>query len=344
MKKNRNKGFLFKITVLIDLICICILIYGLIPKCDRAVLGLVGIVSILVNIYTIIKFNNFFKKFIEDIEQDMEKVSKNIKLDFKSCFQDSTYSRLYEKLFRIQQSKKVQIEKQEHEMEIIHQLISDISHQVKTPIATAKTYSQMLVRNQKDTINQKEVEYIEIIYSQINKLDFLMKELIKMSRLETNIITLKPTEYCLENILAEAYVGVLSVAEKKNIEVKAQYEGEHVVYVDYKWTIEAVTNIIDNAVKYTDVGGIIKVEIADSENYKIVKIIDNGCGIEETKIPLIFQRFYREEKARETEGLGLGLSLSKEIIEKEHGYIRVESMINKGSTFLVYLPKVERTK
>ena len=93
-----------------------------------------------------------------------------------------------------------------------------------------------------------------------------------------------------------------------------------------------------------DLGGTnIAVGIVD-ENYKIVKIIDNGCGIEETKIPLIFQRFYREEKARETEGLGLGLSLSKEIIEKEHGYIRVESMINKGSTFLVYLPKVGRTK
>lgn len=344
MKKNRNKAFLFNIPILIDLMCILILIYGLTRKYDKEVFILVGIGSVLVNIYIIVKFHGFIKDFVNAIEQDMGKVIKDVKLDYKNCFQDSTYSRLYEKLFRIQENKKVHIEKQEQEMGVIHQLISDISHQVKTPIATAKTYSQILVRTPKADINEKQNEYIKIIYSQINKLDFLMQELIKMSRLETNIIILKPDEYCLENILAEAYAGVLLLAEKKNIEIQANYKGKHIVYIDYKWTIEAVGNILDNAVKYTDSEGIIKVEIVDSENYQIVKIIDNGCGIEETKIPLIFQRFYREEKAREIEGLGLGLSLSRRIIEKEQGYIRVESILNKGSTFLIYLPKAGGTK
>lgn len=145
-----------------------------------------------------------------------------------------------------------------------------------------------------------------------------------------------------KNILAESYVGVLHNAEKKNIHVYADYKGEHEVFVDYKWTIEAVFNVIDNAVKYTEQNGNIKIEIVTSDNFEIISIADDGSGIEEDKIPLIFKRFYREEKSKQIEGVGLGLSLSKEIIEKEHGYIRVKSILHQGTTFYIYLPRREK--
>lgn len=342
-KKYRDKKIWFlKILVVIQILGLCLLIYCIANDQNKYVNILICIMLIIVNMYTINLTYSYFKKFVYDFEGDMELVSKDIKLDYRRSFQNSIYSRLYSRLFHIQENKRAYIEKQKEEMNVIHQLISDISHQVKTPITTAKTYGQMLMKRQEQDKNDKTKEYVGIINIQINKLEFLMQALLKISRLETNMIELHPENYYLDKILAEAYVGVLHSTEKKGIKVIVNYIGKHAVFVDFKWTIEALFNIIDNAVKYTPYGGRIEVEIMDSENYKIVAVKDNGSGIEEHRISLIFQRFHREKTSYEVEGLGLGLSLSKEIIEKEHGYIRVQSILNEGSTFLVYLPKAEK--
>lgn len=338
-KESKKKEFYFLLLPFIVIFtCIGLLILFFLQQHDFYPGIVLCVVLLLAILYTILISYRYFKKFILHLEQDMELVSREIKLDYRKGFQDSFYSRLYSKLYNIQESRKVYWEKQEEETKVLHQMISDISHQVKTPITTVKMYSQMIANMKDDDSAEKRNQYIKIVNSQINKLDFLMQALLKISRLETNIITLNPDDYNLEKILAEAYSSVLWAADKKKIDVRAEYSNNHSVYVDYKWTIEAIFNILDNAVKYSPPGGIIQVFIKDTDNFKTVCIMDHGCGIEENKIPFIFNRFYREEKSKEIEGLGLGLSLSKEIIEKQKGYIRVQSAPGKGTTFYIYLP------
>lgn len=338
-KESKKKEFYFLLLPFIVIFtCIGLLILFFLQQHDFYPGIVLCVVLLLAILYTILISYRYFKKFILHLEQDMELVSREIKLDYRKGFQDSFYSRLYSKLYNIQESRKVYWEKQEEETAVLHQMISDISHQVKTPITTAKMYSQMIANMKEEDSTEKKNQYIKIVNSQISKLDFLMQALLKISRLETNIITLNPDDYNLEKILAEAYSSVLWAADKKKIDVRAEYSNNHYVYVDYKWTIEAIFNILDNAVKYSPPGGIIQVFIKDTDNFKTVCIMDHGCGIEENKIPFIFNRFYREEKSKEIEGLGLGLSLSKEIIEKQKGYIRVQSAPGKGTTFYIYLP------
>lgn len=344
MKNYNIKEFSFiKTPIVIEFTCIVILVYLFMSKHNDYLGVAICLLVLIQQIYLIYRGMKFFYEFVNDIEETMKLVQRDSKLDVKKSLQDTIYSKLYANLLQIQESKKVYMENQKKELGVIHQLISDISHQVKTPITTAKTYGQMILKCDKESFDIKKVlGYISIITAQIDKLDFLMHSLIKISRLETNIVNLQPQICNVKNILAESYVGVLYNAEKKNIHVYADYKGEHEVFVDYKWTIEAIFNIIDNAVKYTEQDGNIKIEIVISDNFEIISIADDGSGIEEDKIPLIFKRFYREEKSKQIEGVGLGLSLSKEIIEKEHGYIRVKSILHQGTTFYIYLPRREK--
>ena len=344
MKNYNIKEFSFiRTPIVIEFTCIVILVYLFMSKHNDYLGVAICLLVLIQQIYLIYRGMKFFYEFVNNIEETMKLVQRDLKLDVKKSLQDTIYSKLYANLLQIRESKKVYMENQKKELGVIHQLISDISHQVKTPITTAKTYGQMLLKCDKESFDIKKVlGHISIITAQIDKLDFLMHSLIKISRLETNIVNLQPQICNVKNILAESYVGVLYNAEKKNIHVHADYKGEHEVFVDYKWTIEAVFNIIDNAVKYTELDGNIKIEIVTSDNFEIISIADDGSGIEEDKIPLIFKRFYREEKSKQIEGVGLGLSLSKEIIEKEHGYIRVKSILHQGTTFYIYLPRREK--
>lgn len=341
-KKHRTHEFHFiGLPLLIISCCIAALVYLLISQvCTVAGIAVCAVLLFAV-FYMISSFKKFFRGFVGRLEQDLESVGRELSLDYRKSFQDTFYSRLYAKLYEIQESRKVYIQRQKDEMDVIHQMVSDISHQVKTPITTIKLYSQMMMK-MSDADMDKQGEYISIVNQQVSKLDFLMQSLIKMSRLETGIITLHPDDCDISKILAEAYSSVLWKAGKKRIELVTDYEGSHYAHVDYKWTIEAMFNILDNAVKYTPEGGSITVRISESENFKIIRVKDNGCGFDENTAPLIFQRFYREERVKNEEGLGLGLSLSKEIIEKEFGYIRVQSAVGEGAEFSVYLPISKR--
>ena len=107
---------------------------------------------------------------------------------------------------------------------------------------------------------------------------------------------------------------------------------------DKKWTLEVICNILENAIKYTNDNGKIEINIEKLESFLKIDITDNGIGIESENINNIFKRFYREQKVHNIEGVGIGLYLSKTIIEQQNGYIKVKSKVNEGSTFSVFLP------
>lgn len=219
------------------------------------------------------------------------------------------------------------------EKEKIKTLIADISHQTKTPIANLLLYTELLEEREKDLGNR---EYLTAIRRQTEKLDFLIRSLIKMSRLETGIVTLHPKEQDVKDMLAETAASYREKAEKKGLKLYDRSE-RGTAWFDRKWTAEAVGNILDNAVKYTEQGGII-IRTKRYELFTAVEVEDTGPGLLEEEIPEIFQRFRRGEAALEQEGVGIGLYLAREILAGEGGYIKVSSEKGKGSVFSLFLP------
>lgn len=260
----------------------------------------------------------------EDIEppQSVEEESLFYKINHR-------LSRLYE----VMRENRRSIAKEKADLQ---ELISDISHQVKTPIANLKMVDATLL--EQDVPMEKQREFLQAMGRELDKLDFLMQAMIKTSRLETGIITLKKKYQPVYDTLAAALGSVLLSAEKKNIDISVECPEDLEVSHDRKWTGEALFNILDNAVKYTSDGGKIHVVVSKWELYLRIDISDTGKGIPENLQGTIFKRFYRENEVHDEPGVGIGLYLAREIITMQGGYIRVSSKVGEGSVFSVFLP------
>ena len=219
--------------------------------------------------------------------------------------------------------------------ETLQSLVSDISHQVKTPVANMKLYTGILHRP--GIPEEKRELFLNTMDAQIGKLDFLMQSLIKMSRLETGTFALNPVLARLNDTIAQAMNTVWAKAEQKNIELSAQCGADIMVRHDIKWTAEAMGNILDNAIKYTPEGGRVSVTVCPWQFYTRIDISDTGIGIPEEHYNDVFQRFYRAEEVAAEEGVGLGLYLANGIVTRQKGYISVKSKAGEGTTFSVYL-------
>jgi len=224
------------------------------------------------------------------------------------------------------------------EKDRIKTLISDISHQTKTPLANIMLYSQLLQENRQ--LPAESAEMVDQISQQSEKLSFLINALVKTSRLETGIIAVSPRNNSIAELLSSVCGDILKKAEKKRISVTVECPAISAVF-DRKWTEEALFNILDNAVKYTPEHGRISVCSMAYELFCRIDITDTGIGISEQDIPSIFNRFYRSPSVNNVEGVGIGLFLAREIISMQGGYIKVASAVGKGSTFSVFLPKSE---
>ena len=236
------------------------------------------------------------------------------------------------RLYEVMQENKNNIAKERADLQ---ELISDISHQVKTPIANLKMINNTLLEN--EVPPQKQKEFLTAQASQLDKLDFLMQAMIKTSRLETGVISLEQKQQPVYDTLAAALGGILLNAEKKQIDVQVECPEHLDARHDRKWTSEALFNILDNAVKYTPAGGQIRVSVEGWEMYVKIDIADTGIGITEQHQGTIFKRFYREDAVHDVDGIGIGLYLAREIVTLQGGYIRVASEVGKGSTFSVFL-------
>jgi len=220
------------------------------------------------------------------------------------------------------------------EKDKIKELISDISHQTKTPIANILLYSQLLSEHE---LPEDCTICIKALSSQAEKLNFLISALVKTSRLETGIITVSPKQEAVQRLLNEVQEQTMSKAYAKDISVTME-DTEISACFDLKWTTEAIYNIIDNGIKYTKIGGSITIKVMSYELFCRIDITDNGIGIAENEQSKIFTRFYRSGAVNHQEGVGIGLFLTREILAAEGGYIKVSSRLGSGSTFSVFLP------
>lgn len=218
----------------------------------------------------------------------------------------------------------------------LNSLVSDISHQTKTPITNILLYAELL--QEQKNIPEQSRKLAEEIGLQAEKLNFLVQALVKTSRLETGIIKANPRTARVADLLINSIHGVRKKADEKDITLSLSCEEDLLAIFDPKWTEEAMANILDNAVKYTPTGGKVAVSTTVYEMFTRIDISDNGIGIEEQEINQIFMRFYRSPLVSQHEGVGIGLYLTREIINSQGGYIKVKSEPLKGSVFSVFLP------
>ncbi len=254
----------------------------------------------------------------------------------ETSFDESMTSLLESKLHEYLSSSSLSAQKVEEEKEKIKTLISDISHQTKTPIANLVLYSDLLAE---EDLSESSKQKLDAIRSQSEKLQFLIDSLVKMSRLENGLMNYVPVVSSVEELLESITDNLSSKAASKGISI--EYEPTDLcINSDPKWTYEAIFNIADNAVKYTNEGGV-KMYATEYEMFVRIDIEDTGIGISEEDSAKVFSRFYRSREVSEEEGVGIGLCLAREIITGVGGYIRLESEPGKGSKFSVYVPKGE---
>lgn len=250
--------------------------------------------------------------------------------------EDTLTARLQHQLLKLRNILTAQNQMLAQEKEQIKTLISDISHQIKTPVAAANTFAQLL--DDKELYDEERGEYIATLQTSLEKLTFLTNSLIKMSRLESGMISLKPEKNNLNDIILQAVKTVYAKAKEKNITITFDCVQNFEAVLDFNWTAEAIANVLDNAVKYTPNGGIVGLEITEYPSYLRLDISDNGIGIPEEEQAKIFGRFYRGKYSAGIDGVGIGLYLTRDIIQKQHGYIKVRSDKN-GSSFSVFVRK-----
>lgn len=283
----------------------------------------------------IIYYRRKISSFSEDMSRILDDMISEKSPDFKIT-DDTVDGKISVKLKRLYEILNGRSKQAEHDKAKVQSLVSDISHQVKAPAANLKMYMEILSRSDLD--EDKRRDFLELSLAQTKKLEFLMQALVKMSRLESGIISYKKEKISAAEIIGESLVQIISAAENKNIEVQVNCPENICAYCDKKWTAEAVFNIIDNAVKYTPENGFVTVSAEANEFYVQIKIKDSGMGIPESEQAKIFGRFYRSETVKATEGLGIGLFLSRDIISSQGGFILVKSEPPNGAEFIVNIP------
>ena len=258
----------------------------------------------------------------------------------EACFDETKMSALETKLAQYLKMNQLGKQQLQEEKERINELISDISHQTKTPIANMLLYTELLEEQlQGQQLDEKSGAMLAAIHLQAEKLSFLTQALVKASRLESGVIQAAPGKNAVEELLERSVLQVEKKAALKNIKIHIPRTGSEALF-DMKWTGEAVGNILDNAVKYTDEGGEIAIAVSEYPLFVRIDIKDNGIGIAEDDLPKIFGRFYKCQTTRQEEGVGLGLYLARKIIADQGGYIKVKSQPEKGTCFSVFLKSI----
>ena len=280
--------------------------------------------------------NRYNDDLLEQITLLIESLVEQQERQIFSEAEDTLTARLQHQLLKLRNILTAQNQMLAQEKEQIKTLISDISHQIKTPIAAANTFAELLSDGELSA--EERTEYITTLQMSLGKLTFLTNSLIKMSRLESGIISLKLEKNSLKEIVLQAVKTVYAKAKEKDILITFECDQAFEAVLDFNWTAEAISNVIDNAVKYTPQGGFVRLQITEYPSFLRLDISDSGVGIPEDEQAKIFGRFYRGKQSVGTDGVGIGLYLTREIINKQNGYMKVSSDEN-GSTFSMFLPK-----
>ncbi len=318
-------------------ICICILMLLSIPillhfQMDWAayvVLAAGGIAFfILFHAYQR-KVMDFFDEVNEGMDQMLSGRSDVLLPEVEDP--ENLFARFVSKLSRLYEALRIAEAGADEEKRVMQGMVADLSHQIKTPVANIKMDLELLSARKMPPDQQQ--EFLERTLHQADKMDFLIQSIIKMSRLESGAIRILPQQADFAVTLANALLSVSAAADRKGIEIAVDCPQPFSVRHDPKWTEEAVFNLLDNAVKYSPEGGTIEVRVEMREAGAYLSVTDHGMGIPEEWQGAVFSKFFRAPAVHNLPGAGVGLYLTRQILEAQGGYVTVRSAVGEGSTF-----------
>ena len=273
--------------------------------------------------------------FAEKVEAVLDAIVTGKEWTIEGELEDSLWGRTGTQLAKAGNVFQKKEEESVREKERVKGLISDISHQTRTPVANIKLYLELLGDEE---LSQSGQEFLGKIQGQMEKIDFLMQSMVKMSRIETGILQIHKEDKNLYETIRHAVASVVPEAAQKKIALYVDCEEEMFIRHDSKWTEEAIYNVLDNALKYTESGGKIHIQAERQELFVKLSISDTGKGIAPERQAEIFTRFYREPEVHDKPGVGIGLYLARTIMELQKGYIEVQSEVGRGASFRLYFP------
>lgn len=253
----------------------------------------------------------------------------------EKAFDESLLSSVEGRFHRYLSASAVSARNVKEEKEKIKELLSDLSHQTKTPISNILLYAQLL---EEQELPAAGAACVAPLRGQSEKLSALIDSLIKLSRLETGVFTFHPALTAVFPMLEAVMLQFVPKAAEKRISLTAEPTDASAVF-DSKWTTEALCNLVDNAIKYTPEGGKVQLSVREYEQFCRIDVTDSGIGISEAERSKVFSRFYRSPSVGEQDGAGIGLYLARQILIGQGGYMKVAQAPGGGSIFSMFLPR-----
>ena len=284
-------------------------------------------------------FITYLDKEINKITKCIEQINRrNYKLELDDMSEDEL-SILKNEVYKTTIMLKESAENSNKEKLELKDSLSDISHQLKTPITSILIILDNLIEDPEMDKYTRE-DFIRDIKREINSINFLVQSILILSKLDTNTINFIEEEVELKKLVNYAIKNVSILSDLKNVNVNLRVESNSVIKCDFKWQVEAISNILKNCIEHSNDNSDVVVTIEDNKVYSKITIKDNGGGIDKDDLPHIFERFYKGKNSTEN-SVGIGLSLSKNIIEKNNGIILCKSEIGKGTEFIIkYMKKM----
>ena len=291
------------------------------------------IVFILILSIIVFKYNHSESKKINEITKYIEEINRgNYKLNIEENTEDEL-SILKNELYKITIMLKEVAENSQKDKTTLKDSLSDISHQIKTPITSILIMLDNILSDENMPEDIKK-DFIKDIKREIINIKFLVESILKLSKIDSNSIKFIKKEVFIKDIINEAVKNVSMLSELKNIEIIVLGDDSIKTICDLKWQVEAITNILKNCIEHSYENKKIYINYNQNNMYTELKIEDNGTGIDAKDLPHIFERFYKGKNSS-SDSVGIGLALSKSIIESNNGYIQVDSKLNKGTTFII---------
>lgn len=292
---------------------------------------ILNIIILLISIFVILYFFQRRNKKIEQLIQYMEQImQKNYELKIENNTEDEL-THLRNELYKITVLLKEQADTEQKERKQLSKSISDISHQLKTPLTSISIMLDNMIENPSMEEKTKE-QFIHEIRRQIEWINWLVISLLKLSRLDANVEIFQQEEIKIEELIQNTIQNLAIPIEIKNQEIIVQGDKNAKIIGDYKWQLEAITNVVKNAIEHTPENKKIWITLEENSLFTKMVIKDEGPGIAKEDIKHIFERFYKGKNSSEN-SIGIGLALAKSIIEKQNGYISCYSKLKEGTVF-----------
>ncbi len=291
--------------------------------------ALIAFVAVLVNIY--IYFHNQ-NKTLEAAEKQIAEYISGDRSARIECDDEGELNKLFHKINSLASVLNAHAENETRSKEFLKNTISDISHQLKTPLAALNIYNDII---QDETENTEIKEFTELTDRELDRIETLVQNLLKITKLDAGTIQIEKKDENMSEMMNDIKNHFMFRASREGKQIGISGDDTVTLPCDKNWLVQAIENIVKNALDHTVQGGQIDIEWNHLPSVLQITVKDNGSGIHPEDIHHIFKRFYRSRFSKDTQGIGLGLPLAKAIIEAHNGSIEVDSEIGKGTVFII---------